>query len=152
MEDATFQPAGLTEDGRAIVDSSGNTVEFDDPRVVFIWPSVASRHQIKMLKYYFNSWGFNFRDSSEVSHEILKYAKNICSGRECLPFNSIAGSMYKDYISNIDKDPRIALTTRPTINHSPGDINTKDFKSAILLISENKNKITAYSKTPITFK
>jgi len=104
MDDSNFKPARLTDDGKSIIDSDGKIVEFDDSRVVFIWPAVSNRNVMKMLEKYFNSWGFKFRRADEISHQVLQYAKNICSGRECLPFNSIAGSIYKDYINNREKD------------------------------------------------
>jgi predicted nucleotide-binding protein (sugar kinase/HSP70/actin superfamily) len=96
-----FKPARLTAKG--IIDSNGDLVPFDDPRVVYVWPIDTNQYVVSLLKKKFKKHGLTFRSCGATNREVLQYAKNITSGKECLPFNSIAGSIYKD-LQLRDKD------------------------------------------------
>ena len=100
--------ATIASDGRGIIDSDGKRVGWDDPRVVFVWPVPTSPYLSGMLGVLFEKWGFRFRDCGEMSYEVLQYGKKICTGRECLAFNAMAGATYKDMIFTKRED-EIAL-------------------------------------------
>ena len=90
------KPAKFTFKKRELVDSDGNTVSFDDPRIVHVWPIDSSRYLVSLLRSFYKKHGLAFRACGATNREVLQYAKNITSGKECLPFNSMAGSIYKD--------------------------------------------------------
>lgn len=90
----------LSEDGSRVVDRDGNVIPFDDPRIVFVWPNMSSSYLQAGLEALFEKWDLRFRHSAKMSLEILKLGKNICTGRECLAFNAICGSIYADLENN----------------------------------------------------
>ena len=95
-----FKPAKLSFKKRDFIDSDGNTVSFDDPRIMHVWPMDTGKYVVALLKSYYKKYGLNFRACGKTDIETLQLAKKITSGKECLPFNSIAGSIYRDLINN----------------------------------------------------
>ena len=73
-----------------IIDSDNQRVEFRDPRIVFVNPEPRNIYGSLLVVDLYKKHNRNIRISKETDKKILQYGKKICSGRECLPFNSIA--------------------------------------------------------------
>lgn len=96
MGSANFLPAKIAEDGRCIIDSSGRRVEFSDPRIVHAWPLGLEGHRSRLIAEVFRKRGLNFRVSCGAGAKMQKLGKKICTGRECVPFVTVAGNIYSD--------------------------------------------------------
>ncbi|NHJ19530.1 MAG: hypothetical protein EAX91_01210 [Candidatus Lokiarchaeota archaeon] len=100
----------------SIIDSDGNSVDFSDPRIVYVLPEPRNSYGIRLVKDLYASHNKNVRISKETNTSTLQYGKKICSGRECLACVAIAGEILKDihenrseneitiYITPIDQD------------------------------------------------
>jgi len=104
MTNIEVNQARLGDNSQYIIDSDGNRVEFEDPRVVFISPIPLGVYGSNLMKNVFQNYGLNTRMCGESNAEILRYAKELCSGRECLPFTMMAGALLKDLYNNRGKD------------------------------------------------
>lgn len=91
-----FSPASLTPDGRAILDSAGRRVCFDDPRIVHVWPFPMGPTLGPLMRCLYERVGLRMRGYQSLDLAVLQEGRNICSGRECLPVNAIAGLTHRD--------------------------------------------------------
>ena len=102
----------VTKDKRAqfsekfdhLIDSNGNRVEYDDPRVVHVFPIDISITIKRLMEKIYAKRGWSVRYSPNTDMNTLNYAKKISSGRECLPCKAIMGATYFDMCNNRGKD------------------------------------------------
>ncbi|MEW6444288.1 MAG: acyl-CoA dehydratase activase, partial [bacterium] len=90
------RPARLSEDRSCIVDSDGNRVAYDDPRVVHIWTADHSPLALRLVARVYEARGRRFRAAGRTRPETLRLARRVCSGRECLPMTAMAGAVLED--------------------------------------------------------
>jgi predicted nucleotide-binding protein (sugar kinase/HSP70/actin superfamily) len=88
--------AYFSKNYESIIDSNGNEVNYDDPRVVYIYPLPINIYAKKLIVGLFRKNNRNVRIGDEIDSSIIKYGKQLCSGKECLPTLAIAGSVMKD--------------------------------------------------------
>ncbi len=100
MKQKEIKLARFSDDFKNIIDSSNNKVAFDDPRVVFVFPCGINNVTSRLIGKSFEKQGWKFRFTGEASSKTLTYAKNLCSGRECLSCLNITGETYKDIMEN----------------------------------------------------
>jgi hypothetical protein len=112
-QNRVFHQAKLSFRRNSIIDSEGNKVPFDDNRIVHVWPIDLGRHFKSLLESCYKKYNLNFRACGETNTKILKSARKISSGRECLPFNSIAGSIYKDIQNRNSNEISLYYTIDP---------------------------------------
>lgn len=102
IKEKNFKYASFSSDFTHIIDSYGNEIEWDDPRIIHIWPFTGNAAPI--IKEIFEKKGWRIRFCKPVTSEILHQAKKLCSGRECLSFNSLVGLYYDDIIKNHNEE------------------------------------------------
>ncbi len=100
MTDTGFRVARFSEDYKYIVDSNGRKVSLDDPSVVHVWAIDTSPYTSRLMTNVFHKLGWKTRITGRTTQEVLQYAKNLCSGRECLPCVSMIGATYRDIVEN----------------------------------------------------
>ncbi len=110
--------ARFSENHKYIIDSDGNRIEFDDPRLVYVDPEPRNSYGRRLVIDLFEKYNRKIRISKETDASILQYAKNICSGRECLASVAIAGAVLKDINEYRDKN-EITIYRTPIDNHGP---------------------------------
>ncbi len=96
--------ARFSEDFTHVIDSDGVRVKISDPRVVHVWTATTSPNTTRLVSSFFRRRGWNFRISGRSDAEAQRYARELCSGRECLPATSMAGAAYMDVLRNRGKD------------------------------------------------
>ncbi|MFW9873764.1 MAG: hypothetical protein ACFFG0_11720 [Candidatus Thorarchaeota archaeon] len=101
-----------------IIDSEGNRIDFDDPRIVFVEPAARNPYGKRLVIDLYKNYNRNIRVSQETDDNILQYAKQICSGRECVPSLAIAGSILKD-IKEYRGNDEITIYRDPLNQHGP---------------------------------
>jgi predicted nucleotide-binding protein (sugar kinase/HSP70/actin superfamily) len=92
------QIAKFSDNHKYIIDSEGQKVKLNDPRVMHIWAVGANEHAGKMTTNVFCKQGWRAVYTGKTSNETLQYARNLISGRECLPFAAIVGAAYRDIV------------------------------------------------------
>jgi predicted nucleotide-binding protein (sugar kinase/HSP70/actin superfamily) len=110
--------ARFSDNHKYIVDSDGQDIEFDDPRVVFVNPEPRNSYGRRLVMNLFKKYNRNIRISAETDASVLQYAKKICSGRECLASVAIAGAVLKD-INEYRKEDEVTIYRTPIDNHGP---------------------------------
>ena len=110
--------AQFSEDFSYIIDSDGERVDFDDPRVVYVMPEPRNPYGRLITLSIYKNYNRNIRISKETDADILQYGKRICSGRECLASVAIAGAVLKDIVENRKKD-EITIYRTPIEQHGP---------------------------------
>lgn len=110
--------ARFSEDYKYIIDSEGQNVELDDPRIVFVDPEPRNSYGRRLVINLFKKYNRNIRISTETDASVLQYAKKICSGRECLPSVAIAGAVLKDIHEYRGKN-EITIYRTPIDQHGP---------------------------------
>lgn len=110
--------ARFSDDYNYIIDSDGNRVEFDDPRLVYVNPEPRNSYGNRLVIDLFEKYNRNIRINKETEASVLQYAKNICSGRECLASVAIAGAVLKD-INECREENEITIYRTPIDNHGP---------------------------------
>ena len=118
IKDSAVNHARLSEDQKYIIDSEGNRVEYDDPRVVILAPSAQNRYGKGFVEHIYKTRNRKIRIADEITPDILQYAKSICSGKECLPCFSISGAILKDLSENRSED-EITLIRNPADQDGP---------------------------------
>ncbi len=113
-----FRQAQFSEDFRFIIDSDGQKVDFNDPRIVYVNPEPRNYYGRRLVIDLFKKYNRNIRISRETDASILQYAKNMCSGRECLPSFAIAGAVLKD-INDYRDENEITIYRIPIDQHGP---------------------------------
>jgi len=108
----------LSDDLKHIIDSDGQEIGFDDPRIVYVDPEPRNSYGRRLVIDLFKKYNRNIRISKETDASILQYAKRICSGRECLASVAIAGAILKD-IKEYKKKDEITIYRTPIDNHGP---------------------------------
>ncbi len=103
-DNADYRQARFSEDYTHIIDSDGNRVELGDPRVVHFYPFSSSNYTQRLTGSFYRKRGWKLRISGRTNPEALRHARELCSGRECLPCASITGSIYTDMLKNRGKD------------------------------------------------
>jgi len=101
-----------------IIDCEGNRVDIDDPRIVFVEPAARSPYGKRLVIDLYKNHNRNIRISQETNDNILQYAKQVCSGRECVPSLAIAGSILKD-IKEYRGNEEITIYRDPLNQHGP---------------------------------
>jgi len=110
--------ARFSENHKYIIDCDGNRIEFDDPRLVYVDPEPRNSYGRRLVLDLFEKYNRKIRISKETDASILQYAKNICSGRECLASVAIAGAVLKD-INEYRDENEITIYRTPIDNHGP---------------------------------
>ena len=77
--------ARLSDDCYYIIDSDGQKVDLDDPRIVHVLPEPRNPYGRRIVINLYKSYNRNIRIGKDTNAKILQYGKKICSGRECLP-------------------------------------------------------------------
>ena len=104
--------------GSYIVDSDGQKVDLNDPRVVYVLPEPRNYYGRCLVKDLYASHKKSVRISGDTDVSTLNYGKKICSGRECLPSLAIAGAVLKD-IQEYRGENEITIYTTPIDQHGP---------------------------------
>lgn len=110
--------ARFSENYKYLIDSNGQRIEFDDPRVVYVNPEPRNVYGRRLVIDLFKKYNRNIRISKETDISVLQYAKKICSGRECLASVAIAGAVLKDIHENRN-DNEITIYRTPIDQHGP---------------------------------
>jgi predicted nucleotide-binding protein (sugar kinase/HSP70/actin superfamily) len=110
--------ARFSDNHKYIIDSEGQEVEFNDPRVVYVNPEPRNSYGRKLVINLFEKYNRKIRISAETDASVLQYAKKICSGRECLASVAIAGAVLKD-INEYRGEDEITIYRTPIDNHGP---------------------------------
>ena len=110
--------ARFSDDHKHIIDSDGQEVGFDDPKVVYVNPEPRNSYGRQLVINLFEKYNRKIRISTETDTSVLQYAKKICSGRECLPSVAIAGAVLKDIYEYRSED-EITIYRTPIDNHGP---------------------------------
>jgi len=98
MTNANIRIARFSDNYKYIIDSKGKKVKLDDPRVTHIWAIDTNDYISRMITNVFRRRGWNARITGQTTNEVMRYAKNLVSGRECLPCVSMAGATYRDIV------------------------------------------------------
>lgn len=101
-----------------IIDNKGKRVEFDDPRIVFVEPCPRNPYGKRLVIDLYKNHNRTIRVSQETNDNILSYAKQICSGRECVPSLAIAGGILED-ITEYRGNDEITIYRDPLNQHGP---------------------------------
>ena len=117
-QDKKVQPARFSEDFEYIIDSEGQVVELNDPRIVHVIPEAKNPYGRRIIQNIYQFNGKKVRLSRETEADILQYSKRICSGRECLPGMAIAGAILKD-IAEYREENEITIYRTPIDMNSP---------------------------------
>jgi hypothetical protein len=88
--------AHMTRDHRFVVDSAGHRAAQRDRRVVHVLPYRTNDFLVRMLAPAFERRGLAFRAGEPVTPETLQRARSVCSGRECLAFQSLVAATHRD--------------------------------------------------------
>ncbi|MDY6842611.1 MAG: hypothetical protein SVW57_00780 [Thermodesulfobacteriota bacterium] len=111
MNDTEVQLARLADNLEYIIDSDGQRVEFDDPRVIHIQGGNNSPYSIRLVENLYKRSGRKCRFTGRLDAEAIQYAKKLCSGRECVPCMGIAGATAKDvYEKHYDSEIALYFT------------------------------------------
>ncbi|MHA1915580.1 MAG: hypothetical protein ACW986_16685 [Promethearchaeota archaeon] len=110
--------ARFSEDFSYIIDSDGESVDFDDPRVIYVIPEPRDPYGRLITMAVYETYNRNIRMSKETDADILQYGKRICSGRECLASVGIAGAVLKDIVENREED-EITIYRTSIEQHGP---------------------------------
>ncbi len=113
-----FQECRFSEDFEYIIDSNGNCVFLDDPRIVYVFPEDRGTYGCRLVSNLYEKINRNIRFAPKTDLSIIQYGRKACSGRECLPGVSIAGAIMKDINENRSKD-EITIYKAPIDQHGP---------------------------------
>ncbi|NVM19889.1 MAG: hypothetical protein HWN80_19470 [Candidatus Lokiarchaeota archaeon] len=117
-KDYFIKQARFSENGKYIIDSDDQKIEFNDPRIVYVDPEPRNPYGRRLVKDLFKKHNRKIRISKETNASTLQYAKKICSGRECLASVAIAGAVLKD-INEYRDENEITIYRTPIDNHGP---------------------------------
>ena len=96
MSRSTVKLARFSDDYQHIIDSDDQQVALDDPRVVHFAAGGSTIYSKRFTVNLYEKFGRRCRISDPTSAEVMQYAKELCSGRECVPFVAITGHFLKD--------------------------------------------------------
>ncbi|MFX1389131.1 MAG: hypothetical protein ACFE9Z_03600 [Promethearchaeota archaeon] len=117
-KDKVVRQARFSEDFKSIIDSDNQKVDLDDPRIVYVDPEPRNPYGRRLVIDLFKKYNRNIRISEDTDASVLQYAKQICSGRECLASVAIAGAVLKDLNENRAEN-EITIYRTPIDNHGP---------------------------------
>jgi hypothetical protein len=92
MMDSNIQLAKFSDSYKYIIDSEGQKVKMNDPRVMNILTYGTNECTSKMMINAFGKQGWKARHTGKITNETLQYARNLISGRECLPITYMVGA------------------------------------------------------------
>jgi len=101
-----------------VIDSDGDLVDLDDSRVVFVEPAARDPYGRRLVIDLYRRYNRTIRISQKTDEHILQYAKQVCSGRECVPSLAIAGAILKD-IKEYRTNGEITIYRDPLNQHGP---------------------------------
>jgi predicted CoA-substrate-specific enzyme activase len=99
LKGSSYMPARLGPEMDCIIDSDGNRVAYDDPRVVHVWTINHSALTVRMIAKVYETSGRQFRGVEQTSAEVMQDAKKLCSGRECVPMTAMTGAAVQDILN-----------------------------------------------------
>jgi predicted CoA-substrate-specific enzyme activase len=104
LQPSAYQPARLSADMDCIIDSDGQQVAYDDPRVVHVWAINHSALTVRMIEKVYENSGKKFRGVEQTSADVMQDAKKLCSGRECVPMTAMTGAAVRDIFNRREAD------------------------------------------------
>ncbi len=104
MNKTPIKQARIADNGKYIIDSDDQRVEYDDSRIVHAWVIDNSPYAKRLMNALFEKYGRKFRAAGKTDAEVMKYAKQLCSGRECVPATAITGLTLQDIYKNREDD------------------------------------------------
>lgn len=110
--------ARFSKDFKYILDSDGQKVEYDDPRIVFVNTCARNPYGKRLVIDLYEKYNRRIRISEDTDYKILQYGKKICSGRECVVTVAVAGAVLKDINEN-RKDNEITIYIAPIDQYGP---------------------------------
>jgi predicted nucleotide-binding protein (sugar kinase/HSP70/actin superfamily) len=113
-----FKQAQFSHDFKFIIDSDGQKVELDDPRIVFVNICARNPYGKRLVIDMYEKHNRRLRISEDTDYKILQYGKKICSGRECVVTVASVGAALKDIQEN-RKDNEITIYLAPIDQHGP---------------------------------
>ncbi len=96
MNESVVKQARLSDTLDYIIDSSGNRVNFDDPRIVHIGAVDGSPYAKQLMINLYKKHGRKLRTIPATCAETMQPARRFCSGRECVPMTAMAGAVLND--------------------------------------------------------
>jgi len=96
--------ARFSEDLNSVIDSDGKEVEFDNPRIVHVLTDNTNHFTARMTRKVYADYGRKCRVIEKSDPEAMQMARQICSGRECIPMTAMAGEALKDIQERQDDD------------------------------------------------
>lgn len=100
MNSPKVDHARIADNGQYIIDSDGRRIEYDDPRVVHVYAIDNSPYAKRLMKAVFERSGRKYRAVGKTDAEVMQLAKQLCSGRECVPATAIVGHTLTDIYKN----------------------------------------------------
>lgn len=110
--------ARFSKDFKYILDSDGQKVEYDDPRIVFVNTCARNPYGKRLVINMYEKYNRKIRISEDTDYKILQYGKKVCSGRECMVTVAMVGATLKDIHEN-RKDDEITIYIAPIDQHGP---------------------------------
>jgi predicted nucleotide-binding protein (sugar kinase/HSP70/actin superfamily) len=92
--------AHFADDYSCVIDSDGNAVQLNDPRVCHILTIDISPYASAFLSNRFARRGWKCRTAAQTTKDVMQCAKAFGTGRECVPCMAIMGATYKDMLEN----------------------------------------------------
>ncbi|MFX0142059.1 MAG: hypothetical protein ACFFDN_50950, partial [Candidatus Hodarchaeota archaeon] len=110
--------ARFSKDFKYILDSNGQKVEYEDPRIVFVNTCARNPYGKRLVIDLYEKYDRRIRISEDTDYKVLEYGKKVCSGRECVVTVAVAGAVLKD-IHEKRKDNEITIYIAPIDQHGP---------------------------------
>jgi hypothetical protein len=109
-----FQPARTTVRNGVlhVIDSSGRTVPYTDPRVTLLFPAMGDL-AVRAVSATFSSYGFHARAHEPSNEAILKLGRGNTSCKECLPLILTTGTLL-NYAQHKRRPDEVVLYFMPT--------------------------------------
>ncbi len=104
MTESKNTQARLSKKRDCIIDSNGQRIEYSDPRIVHVYLPDVSRYTKSMQIRIYEKYNRKVRLPQDTDKEILQLARQLCSGRECVPLAANAGSALKDILNYRGED------------------------------------------------
>jgi len=97
-------PARLSPERDCILDSRGEPVPYDDPRVVHVWTGNHGEPALRMVRRIYEECGRTLRITRRADARVMQEARRFCSGRECIPMTATVGAVLWDIRNH--RDPK----------------------------------------------
>lgn len=114
----TNQQCHFSEDYEYIMDSDGNQVFLDDPRIAHVLPEARDTYGSRLVLDLYKNHNINLRIAPRTDASIIQYGRKACSGRECLATVALVGAVVKD-ISEDRSEDEITIYRAPIDQHGP---------------------------------